>query len=142
MSTTGLRDRREIYLADFGVDITTNAATVAYIPFPASGYVTRFYCAIRAAHAGADTDLTFQIGTTTCLIGAATATLTIPTAASAIGRVHVLDFGTQGVTQYAEEATIFEEPLATTSPVCLEVITDAAGTNGLIADFQVVLLRA
>jgi hypothetical protein len=117
------------------IDITTSASVVCIFPTPRSGHAHRlFVTLVSGAHAGTDTTLTFEIAGTAI----PNSTLTIPTAASAIARTHVIEF------PVGMSATDMLEPdpgdvIATGST--LEVLSGFEGTDGLTANILLVVRR-
>lgn len=126
----------DYYMMEQNIDITTAADpdTKVIFPCPRSGSVHRLYVTLLSAHAGSDTDLTFEIGGNAI----PNSTLTIPSASSAIGRTHVIEFPT-GISQCdileAEDGDL----IAVGS--CLEVVSDEVGTDGCTANILLVVRR-
>jgi hypothetical protein len=86
MSKTEQHDLKEYYIQSEILDIGAGAATW-YFGVPQAGYLVRAFYTSQTAQATADALLTFAISTVD--LGQ---TLTIPSAAGAAGRSHIVDF--------------------------------------------------
>lgn len=86
MAKVEQHDLREYYIQSEILDIGAGAATW-YFCVPQAGYLVRAYYTPFTVQASADALLTFAIQTVD--LGQ---TLTIPSASSAVGRTHVVDF--------------------------------------------------
>jgi hypothetical protein len=120
------------------VDTTSSATTVAAIPIPQSGKIVSVHGTEREAHGADDTDITFEIGGTSCVFqqpGSSANVLTIATVGTLIGNSDVAEFGND---DGANEAAMAEDGDLVAAGGLLEIITDAVGTGGRMS-FAVVI---
>jgi hypothetical protein len=108
------------------------AATVGFVPIPQSGQVKRVKALVTTAQAAAPMALTFLLGTTQMLAGGATATLTIPSAGSALGNIEAIDFDPNSKANYALEAIDGESGIAATKNSVITIESDEGGSAGIV----------
>ena len=127
-------DLREYILSTEPINVGTGV--LANMAIPVSGQVVRVLACMNTAISTADADITFQLSNVNLVSGGVTATLTLPTAASAAGDVEVIEFDPLNKINLALEA-VDGQPLTTGGT--LEIIAAGGATGAVI--FVVVIKR-
>jgi hypothetical protein len=122
MSKQEQHDLREYHIVTEPIDISNAAA--AWIPCPEAGEIVNILALAESAVGVGDTDLTFEINGTTVKVGAAAATVTLVSAASAAGDAYAVKPDTDNVLRELEDG----DAIATAGSA-IEVISDATGTG-------------